>query len=123
MPYKVPVDFQNGSNYDYHFVIKELANKFEGQFQYLAENIEKYKTFSVPTEEEIIKIDEDGNVDIIIISYKMKFIDGVRFMASSLSNLVVNLAEGIHITKCKHYDCFLEKDSFNDISIKYKCLY
>ena len=41
MPNKVPVDFQNVSNYDYHFVIKELANKFAGQFQYLAENIEK----------------------------------------------------------------------------------
>ena len=42
----------------------------------------------------------------------MKFIDGARFMASSLSNLVDNLAEGTHITKCKHYDCFLEKDGF-----------
>ena len=41
MPNKVPVDFQNGSNYDYHFVIKELADKFEGQFKYLAENIKK----------------------------------------------------------------------------------
>ena len=41
MPNKVPVDFQNGSNYDYHFIIQELANKFEGQFQYLAENMEK----------------------------------------------------------------------------------
>ena len=39
MPNKVPVNFQNGSNYDYHFVIKELVDKFEGQFQYLAENI------------------------------------------------------------------------------------
>ena len=62
-------------------------------------------------------------MEIIVISYKMKFIDGARFMASSLSNLVDNLAEGIHITKCKHYDYFLEKDGFNDISIKYKCLY
>ena len=26
------VVFHNGSNYDYHFIIKELANKFEGQF-------------------------------------------------------------------------------------------
>ena len=41
MPNKVPVDFQNGSNYDYHFIIQELASKFEGQFQYLAENMEK----------------------------------------------------------------------------------
>ena len=25
--------FHNGSNYGYHFTIKELANKFEGQFE------------------------------------------------------------------------------------------
>ena len=41
-------------------------------------------------------------------------------MASSLSNLVDNLAEGIHKTKCKDCDCFLE--SVQDILIKYKCL-
>ena len=36
------------------------------------------------------------------ISYELLFIDCVRFMASSLSNLVDNLAEGIHKIKCKH---------------------
>ena len=29
---KIPVVFHNGSNYDYHFIIKELANEFERQF-------------------------------------------------------------------------------------------
>ena len=42
-------------------------------------------------------------------------------MASSLSNLVDNLAEGIHKIKCKH-DCFLEYESVKDNLIKYKCL-
>ena len=37
----------NGSNYDYHFTIKELANESEGQFDYLGKNTEKYKRFSV----------------------------------------------------------------------------
>ena len=33
-PKKIPVVvFHNGSKYDYHFIIKELAEKFEGQFQ------------------------------------------------------------------------------------------
>ena len=36
-----------------------------------------------------------------------KIIDSARFMASSLSNLVNNLAEAIHKIKCKDYDCFL----------------
>ena len=50
----------------------------------------------------------------------LKFIDSARFMASSSSNLVDNLAEGIHKIKCKDCDCFLE--SVQDNLIKYKCL-
>ena len=38
VPNKIPVVFHNGANYDYHFIIKELANEFEGQFEYLGEN-------------------------------------------------------------------------------------
>ena len=48
VPNEIPLVFHNGSNYDYHFIIKELANKFEGHFDYLGENTEKYKTFFVP---------------------------------------------------------------------------
>ena len=29
VPKKVPIVFHNGSNYDYHFIIKELAEEFE----------------------------------------------------------------------------------------------
>ena len=46
VPHEIPVVFHNGSNYDYHFIIKELANKFDGQFECLRENKEKYKNFS-----------------------------------------------------------------------------
>ena len=53
------------------FVIKELAHEFEGQFECLGENKEKYKTFSVP------KIDKDGNESVETISYKIKFIDSI----------------------------------------------
>ena len=77
------VDFQNGSNYDYHFIIKELANEFEEQFNSFGENKEKYKTFSVPIKKEITKIDKDGNESVVNICYKTKFIDSARFMASS----------------------------------------
>ena len=43
VPNEIPVVFQNGSNYYYHFIIKELANEFERQFECLGENTEKYK--------------------------------------------------------------------------------
>ena len=42
VPKKVPIVFHNGSNYDYHFIIKELAEEFERQFTCLGENTEKH---------------------------------------------------------------------------------
>ena len=38
---EIPAIFQNDSTYDYHFIIKELAEKFEGKFEFLGENAEK----------------------------------------------------------------------------------
>ena len=78
--------FHNGSNYDYHFIIKGLAEEFEGDFERLGENKEKYILFSVPNKKESNK---DGT-----IIYKIKFIDSFRFMSTSLSNLVDNLSSG-----------------------------
>ena len=43
-------------------------------------------------------------------------------MATSLSNLVDNLTEGIHKIECKDWDCFLEYQIVKDNLIKYKCL-
>ena len=81
--YKVPKEIHNGSTYDYHFIIKQLAEEFKGQFECLGENTEKYITFSVP-------IKEDDNSKKI--TYKLKFIDSYRFMQSKLSDLVDNLS-------------------------------
>ena len=98
--YKVPkeilVVFHNGLTYYYHFIIKELVKEFEGNFECLGKNTEKYITFSVPLKKKI----EDKNIEI---TYKIKFIDSYRFMSSSLSKLVDNLSEGIHNNKCA--DC------------------
>ena len=52
-PKEIPVLFHNGFTYDYHFIIKELAEKFEGQFECLGENTGSYITFSVPIEKEL----------------------------------------------------------------------
>ena len=47
-PKEIPVVFHNGSRYDYHFIIKELAEDFKGQFGCLGENTGKSINFSVP---------------------------------------------------------------------------
>ena len=70
IPKEIPLVFQNGSAYDYHFIIKELAEKFEEQFECLGENTEKYVTFSVIIKKQITKIDKDGNDKIVNISTK-----------------------------------------------------
>ena len=69
-------------------------------------------------------IDKNGEEITKTISYRLHFIDSARFTESSLSNLAVDLAEGIHKTKSKYKhddkkcetcgirykdcDCFLE---------------
>ena len=101
IPKEIPVVFHNGSTYDYHFIIKELVKEFEGNFECLGENTEKYITFSVPIKKKI----ENKYLEI---TYKIKFIDSYRFMSSSLSKLVDNLSEGIHNNKCLDFNSCLD---------------
>ena len=96
IPKEIPVVFHNGYTYDYHFIIKESVKEFEGNFECLGENTEKYITFSVALTKKIDNKDFE-------ITYKIKFIDSYRFMSSLLSKLVDNLSEGIHNNKC--FDC------------------
>ena len=65
------------------------------------------KTFSVPIKKEVIKIDKDGNKSVETISYKIKFIDSMRFMTTSLSKLVDNLTEGFTKLSAKNAIFFL----------------
>ena len=102
VPKQVPTAFHSGSNYDCHFIIKELAEEFKKQFACLRENTDKYKTFTVPIEKEVTRIDKNGEEFTNNISYILQFIDSAKFMASSLSTLVNNLSEGIHKIKCKY---------------------
>ena len=52
-PKEIPVVFYNGATYHYHFIIKEPAEEFEGQFECFGENAEKYIAFSVPIKKEM----------------------------------------------------------------------
>ena len=72
-----------------------MVKEFEGNFECLGENTEKYITFSAPLIKEITNKNK-----IIEITYKIKFIDSYRFMSTSLSKLVDNLSEELHNNKC-----------------------
>ena len=116
--YKVPKEIHNGSTYDYHFIIKQLAEEFGGQFECLGENAEKYITFSLPMKKE----HDNGKKSI----YRLKFIDSYRFKKGKLSDLVDNLS-GIYHKKCK--SCMERKNiklecdfiGFKNNRLNYKC--
>ena len=71
---EIPPIFHNGSKYDYHFIIKKLTKEFKGQFECLGEHKKELKNAKN-------------------IAYKIKLIDSFRFMSSSSSSLIDNLAE------------------------------
>ena len=118
VPQEIPVKTHNGSKYDYHFIIRELAEEFKGKFDCLGENKEKYITFSIP----IRKENDDGKT----ITYKIKFINTSRFMQSKLSNLADNLSK-INNKDCKK--CMERKKirsecefiGIKDNRLNYKC--
>ena len=114
VPKEIPVVFHNGTTYDYHFIIKELVKEFDGNFECLGENTEKYITFSVPLKKKIKNKD-------IEISHKIKFIDSYRFMPSSLSKLVDNLSEGIHNNKCVDCNSCLDYINIKNKKLLLKC--
>ena len=85
IPKEISVVFHNGSTYDYHFIIRQIAKEFEDNFECLGENTEKYLTISGPIKKE----HDNGKITM----YKLEFIDSYRSMQNSLSNLVNNLSE------------------------------
>ena len=107
----IPIVFHNGSKYDYHFIIRELAREFKYYLECLGENTEKYITSSVPIKKVLDqdkKDDNDSDNDKnekngkdkkkdkdkknIIITCRLRFCDSCRSMQDSLLNLVDNLS-------------------------------
>ena len=103
-PKEIPIVFHNGSKYDYHFIIEQLAKEFKGKFECLGENKETYITFSVPIEKKL----DNGET----ITYKLKFIDSFRFMSTSLSSDNLSV-----ITNKNAKDAWKEKK--NQISLRF----
>ena len=77
-PKKIPIVFHNGSTYDYHFVIKKLAEEFKSNFECLGENTEKYITFLVPLKKE----NDNGE----IITYKLSLLTAIDLYLSEVYN-------------------------------------
>ena len=53
---KISLVFYKDSNYEYHFIIKELANEFEGQFERLEKTQKSTKLFLFWWEEILEKL-------------------------------------------------------------------
>ena len=84
IPKDIPIIIHDAS-YDTHFIINKLAEEFKGEFNCIGKNMEKYIAFSVS----IKKKCDDGKT----ITYKLRFIECFRFMATSLTELVDNMSE------------------------------
>ena len=89
MPKKIPILFHNRLNFDNYFVIKELTEKFKNYFTQLGENTEKYIILAVPIEKKITRIDKSGDEITKMIPYILQFLDSTRFMANTLSILLI----------------------------------
>ena len=113
-PEQITVDFHNASNHNFHFIIKKLTEEVKGKFECLGENIEKYMIFSLPTQK------QNGNVKTM--TYKIKFIKSVRFMASLLPSLVDNLAARLHKGKCGNCKSSLDYAKVKGNTPTLKCL-
>ena len=110
---EIPIVFHNGSTYNYHFIIKQLAKESNGQFECLGENIEKYSTFSVPIKKEL------DHKKLII--YKLKFIASFRFMSTSFSKLVKYLSKRLHSDKFIHCESHLDYMPIEDDQLIFRC--
>ena len=99
-------------------IIRELANKINTEeIGCIAENSEKYITISYPLDVEIIG--KNGNIFNKKIT--IRFIDTYRFMGSSLSTLVNNLAD-TNAPSCKGCKCGMELVEINDEYVAiFKC--
>ena len=80
---KIPIAFHNGSNYDYHFIIKELAEEIQEQITCLGE---------------ITTIDKNGEEITKQIPYVLQFINSANlWQAHYQISLIIFLKEFIKL--------------------------
>ena len=117
LKYKVPtffpVVFHNLSGYDSHLFIKTLGNS-EGDISCIQNNEESYISFT----KQVI-VDKFINMEgkMVYVKRELRFIDSLRFMASSLDKLSSNLKIDQFINLKKYYSgnqlsLLLRKDDY-----------
>ena len=130
--------FLNWSNYDYHFIIKELAEGFEKQLTCLGENTKKYITFTVPIEKQAARTDKNSeevmknishrlqiklnlNMDTMIKNVKLVElnINITKYISSQDNNkFILLLQKGVHT-----YEYINNWEKFNQLSLLKKDFY
>ena len=132
---KIAIAFHNGSNFDYHFIIKELAEEFKKQITCLGENTEKYLTFTVPLENRVTKIDKNEKKlqKLYLTYYNLLIVQGLWQTHQTLSiiflkefiilnvntdTMIKNVKLGELDMSCSY---FLQYINFKDDLIEYKC--
>ena len=117
VPKEIPLVFHNGSTYDYQFIIKELLKEFEGNFQCLGENTEKYITFSVPLKNKI----ENKNIEI---TYKIKFIKKILSIIINVNGNscldYIKIKNEKLLLKCFNCNTYYKKKFNKDLIKKFK---
>lgn len=66
------IDFQSGSKYNNHFIIKDLAEDFAKQFTCLRKNTETCINILVQIEKEVKRIGERGKEIMKALSYRLQ---------------------------------------------------
>ena len=103
LKYKVPkffpVVFHNLSGYDSHLFIKTLWNS-EGDISWIPNNEENYISF---TKQVIVDKFVNNEGKAVNVKRELRFIDSVRFMASSLDKLSSNLKIDQFVNLKKYY--------------------
>ena len=132
---KIAIAFHNGSNFDYHFIIKELAEEFKKEITCLGENTEKYLTFTVPLENRVKKVDKnEKNLQKLYLTYyNLLIVQGLWQTHQTLSiiflkefiilnvntdTMIKNVKLGELDMSCSY---FLQYINFKDDLIEYKC--
>ncbi|KYM95309.1 DNA polymerase [Cyphomyrmex costatus] len=90
----IPVFFHNLSGYDAHFIIKDIANKYEGTVHLLPVTKENYISFTKYVKDTVNGSWKGTNM------IQLRFVDSFKFLSSSLEKLVSYLDKSkLNITR------------------------